>query len=594
MNASRPVPHYSLRIRLTLIGFSLAFALLALLIISGHILESNQFGSAKPLSAGNTYVVNSTADLPDADVGDSGHLCVASNGKCTLRAAIMQANFTAGHQTITLPSGVYVLTRPGDEDFSVVGDLDIADDLTIQGAGSSTTIVDGNGNVTGDRVFQILSSAIDTSISGITIRSGKKVATFDEGGGLYWEGGGGYLHLNDVAFVSNTAYYGGGLYLNYSSSGGMVEMDNIDVHANTAPSAAGGGLVADFASSSLDEFHMRGSYIYSNTAFQGGGLYLYGTPALFSDFSTSIEDSEIYSNAATGHGAGIDNDSGNADNPLLLIDSHLHHNHSAGSAGAIENNGGLSILRSTLDTNIAATQGGGVYNNDNGRLEITQSTLSANTAQLGGGIFIESFIYTRTLASVVNSTISGNTASHEGAGLYANGGRAQFYNATIAINRIVVPTGNSYPAMGAGLLITPNFGTNAIITLTNTLIGDNSLQVGSNAPVPDDCYGRVRAQGYNLIETLAHCAFENPSIGDVTGQDPKLGPLHLNGGSTATQALLPGSPAIDAGRPTGCSDAAGAPLTTDQRGWRRPIGTHCDIGAFEYSPNADYLPLIRR
>jgi hypothetical protein len=195
---------------------------------------------------------------------------------------------------------------------------------------------------------------------------------------------------------------------------------------------------------------------------------------------------------------------------------------------------------------------------------------------------------------VVNSTISGNTASHEGAGLYANGGRAQFYNATVAANRIVVTAGYSYPAMGAGLLITPNYGIPAIITLTNTLIGDNSLRVGINAPVPDDCYGRVRAQGYNLIETLAHCAFENPSIGDVTGQDPKLGPLHLNGGSTATQALLPGSPAIDAGRPTGCTDADLQSITIDQRGWRRPIGTHCDIGAFEYSPYADYLPLIRR
>ena len=195
---------------------------------------------------------------------------------------------------------------------------------------------------------------------------------------------------------------------------------------------------------------------------------------------------------------------------------------------------------------------------------------------------------------MVNSTISGNTASHEGAGLYANGGRVQFYNATIAANQIIVPVGNVYPAMGAGLLITPNFGTNAIVTLQNTLIGDNSLHAGLNAPVADDCYGRVRALGYNLIETLSHCGFENPSVGDITGKDPVLWPLQFNGGSTRTQALLHDSPAIDAGRPTGCTAAAGAPILTDQRGFRRPLGGRCDIGAFEYSPNALLLPLIRR
>jgi len=464
-----------------------------------------------------------------------------------------------------LPSGVYLLTRPGDDDATVLGDLDIADDLTIQGAGSGVTIVDGNGTMTGDRVFQIFSSAKETSLSGLTIRNGKK--------------------------ITNTFDSGGGIYLDYVSDGGDVTLDNLILRANTATTAAGGGLVVALNGPLMD-FAMRNSQVYSNTAFQGGGIYLQSSLMPFSTYSATIAGSQIYSNTA-GHGAGIDNDSGNADNPLLLIDSYLHHNHSASLAGAIENNGGLSIQRSTLDTNIAATQGGGIYNNDNGVLEITQSTLSANTAQFGGGIFIESFIYTKTLASVVNSTISGNTASHEGAGLYADGGRAQFYNATIAANQIVVPVGNFYPAMGAGLLITPNYGINAIITLHNTLIGDNSLRVGINAPVPDDCYGRVRAQGYNLIETLTNCAFENPSVGDITGKDPVLGPLQSNGGSTQTQALLQTSPAIDAGRPTGCTDAASAPILTDQRGWRRPIGLSCDIGAVEGGLSG-FLPLIRR
>jgi hypothetical protein len=63
--------------------------------------------------------------------------------------------------------------------------------------------------------------------------------------------------------------------------------------------------------------------------------------------------------------------------------------------------------------------------------------------------------------------------------------------------------------------------------------------------------------------------------------DPKLGSLADNGGPTLTMALLPGSPAIDAG------SAVGAPAT-DQRGVARPQGPGVDIGAFEFQ----YIPFF--
>jgi hypothetical protein len=60
------------------------------------------------------------------------------------------------------------------------------------------------------------------------------------------------------------------------------------------------------------------------------------------------------------------------------------------------------------------------------------------------------------------------------------------------------------------------------------------------------------------------------------GVDVKFGPLADNGGPTMTHALLPGSPAIDAG-----SNPAG--LAFDQRGFNyaRVSGTAADVGAFE-------------
>jgi hypothetical protein len=58
--------------------------------------------------------------------------------------------------------------------------------------------------------------------------------------------------------------------------------------------------------------------------------------------------------------------------------------------------------------------------------------------------------------------------------------------------------------------------------------------------------------------------------------DPMLAAPANTGGPTLTLALLPGSPALDAGTDVG------AP-TVDQRGSPRPSGAGVDIGAFEDS-----------
>src|SRR5262249_11038212 len=67
----------------------------------------------------------------------------------------------------------------------------------------------------------------------------------------------------------------------------------------------------------------------------------------------------------------------------------------------------------------------------------------------------------------------------------------------------------------------------------------------------------------------------NDLVGTVRS-DPRLGDLQDNGGRTRTMALLPDSPAINAGA------ASGAP-TTDQRGVLRNIynGGTVDIRAYE-------------
>jgi hypothetical protein len=106
--------------------------------------------------------------------------------------------------------------------------------------------------------------------------------------------------------------------------------------------------------------------------------------------------------------------------------------------------------------------------------------------------------------------------------------------------------------------------------LINTLLAGNT---------PTNCSGVITDLGHNLSSD-GSCSFT--SIGSLNNTDPELGPLADNGGPTLTMALLPGSPAIDAG------DISAA-QPTDQRGFPRVVGPRIDIGAYELC----YLPVLR-
>src|SRR5262245_41218414 len=117
-------------------------------------------GAVSAQAAGPVYDVNSFSDVPDA-VGNG--TCATAGGVCTLRAAVMEANYYAAHSgtdevTINLKLGTYTLTIP-PSDLEVddsSGDLDILSTrvrVVGQGAGTTggpATIIQANH---GDRVF---------------------------------------------------------------------------------------------------------------------------------------------------------------------------------------------------------------------------------------------------------------------------------------------------------------------------------------------------------------------------------------------------------------------------------------------------------
>src|SRR5437867_9244867 len=90
---------------------------------------------------GSSFTVDSPFD--DVDVSPGDGLCGTSTGVCTLRAAVQEANALPGPDAVSLPEGTYELRIKGSTGDAASGDLDIAEDLAISGAGADTTVIDG-------------------------------------------------------------------------------------------------------------------------------------------------------------------------------------------------------------------------------------------------------------------------------------------------------------------------------------------------------------------------------------------------------------------------------------------------------------------
>ena len=233
------------------------------------------------------------------------------------------------------------------------------------------------------------------------------------------------------------------------------------------------------------------------------------------------------------------------------------------TGGGINNDGNLTLVNSTVSDNTSSGFGGGaIYSASS--LNITGSTISGNTANgngNGGGIAGIGTI------NITNSTISGNSGAY-------GGGIITFTNAVMRITSSTI-SNNSSQNFGGGVLEQAGGA-----TIRNAIIADNTA--GTTSP---DVNGTFNSEGYNLIENVSGATInETQNAGtNITGQDPMLGTLQNNGGTTRTQALLPGSPAIEKGKSFGAA--------IDQRGFTRPAdnmaisnaagGDGSDIGAFE-------------
>ncbi|HEX9616426.1 MAG TPA: CSLREA domain-containing protein, partial [Anaerolineales bacterium] len=261
-------------------------AILIAALLAGVILSAWPGGVGR---ASTTIVVNSFQDS------------VNNDGFCTLREAIISANKDqtsgrrknecpagSGVDAIQLEAGTYVLTRTdsGQEDSALTGDLDIATNLTIIGAGAGKTIIQAQ--AFSDRVFHILSGSV--TLQGLTITGGNSSSN-----------GGGILNLSNLTLVdveikgNNAGSSGGGV----ANAGSSLTIDKSTISSNAA--GTGGGIHNGAAS----QLAVTNSTISGNNAANGGGISNELNTAGTSQ--VSLLNVTVSGNTASSAGGGLDN-----------------------------------------------------------------------------------------------------------------------------------------------------------------------------------------------------------------------------------------------------------------------------------------------
>ncbi|MGH2684228.1 MAG: CSLREA domain-containing protein, partial [Actinomycetota bacterium] len=327
-------------------GVRAVFRLFLALSIPGSIVAI-----APPASALAITVTTTTDEFSDPGPGDG----------CALREAIRAANGNStyggcttgasGEDTISLSAGTYELTigKPSatEEDAAATGDLDLVEDVVIQGPIAGEAVIDGSGfddasfATPQDRVFHVLAGTVAT-IRRVTITGGDaNGGAQDLTGGGIWNAGS--LTLENVAVTGN----------------GDVGIRNADPGAGTASltlsdssvSANGGAVGAGILNGVMVTGGMEGSTLVLERStisrnvspHQGGGLYNGETA------TATVTASTISGNEAVFDGGGVYNGGTLTLNSATVADnSATHLSNPEGAGGGIESVGGTVTLRNTI------------------------------------------------------------------------------------------------------------------------------------------------------------------------------------------------------------------------------------------------------
>lgn len=540
---------------------------------------SNNFASAEGgglwngagvMVVNGTTISNNVADGALANQGGGGIYNLS--GSVTVRDARIESNMATGAAgsgggilndslaALTVENTVIFKNSAkraggGIEDVSYASTTVVLTDVTLDS--NSVASAPGNGggvHITGNGDMIVTGGVVSNNFASA------------EGGGLWNDAG--TMFIRDVMFTGNVASgagadQGGGALYNLRGSMAIRLSTFEDNLANGA--AGSGGAILNDAGASLD---VDSCDFARNISSRAGGA--------IEDNSGSLTTVEVANSTFN------DNETGNAPGnggaihitgpgPMNISSSTFEGNIAAREGGAIWNGSGLMVITEIQAIgNVANGQdehdGGGAVFNNGGILRLNNSTLALNSAAnvlgTGGGLHNNG-----GEVDIILSTISGNTTSNYGAALYNNG--QMTLTSTTVTNNTSVNTGGGIAQTDA----------NSSVQIRNSIVADNTA-VNANPDI-EITGGTIVSGGYNLVGIDANTSI-TAAAGDSIGTssmpvDPVLNGLTDNGGPTFTHLPACGSPALETGDP--------ALTGNDQRG--EAIFNNRDKGSTELQDDCD-------
>ena len=318
-----------------------------------------------PLGAA-THVITVVTDSVDAAPGDGA--CADVMGECSLRAAVMESNASAGADEISLGELTYEITIPECGEGTTVayddacGDLDVTDALTLRGVGAYRSMITADG------------------LTGLG------------NGGHFDVSAGGSLTLEDLMLRDGGTLGSGGAIRN---NGGQLVIRNSVLYGNTA-SFSGGAIDTRDGSALIEGTLILGNQ--AQTASVGGGGIYHGNSTAPAGTTLTVINSSLVANTAAGGTGGTAHDDANGGGISLgaqavaeLVQVTFAQNQATARGGGLHLSGdaGSAILRgctfsenradSDGDTDLASTgNGGGLANIGNATVELYNTLIADN------------------------------------------------------------------------------------------------------------------------------------------------------------------------------------------------------------------------
>jgi hypothetical protein len=533
-------------------------------------------GSTTPVSGGNcgngaplTFIADVPTDAVDAAPGNG--ICATAAGGCTVRAAVQEANAMPTADTIVLRTAqTYTLTIFGaGAETAARRDLDLTGDITITGHGATVR------QTANDRAFQIVAGAnahlSDLTVVGAPAANGLPGAASPSSGAPAGTGGRG----DDGGAIHNA---------------GTLTLDNTMVTGGTAGNGGAGGCSTGGGAEGTGGAGGRGGGIYNTGVLVMTGGAVVGNRA----GNGSSGCVGVGPNGPTGGPPGAPGDGGGIFNGGTMTLSGVTVANNRSGQGAMGRTWFTTSGWVSTGPGSAGGSGGGVFNN--ATASVDRATISDNGTGVGGTGSTPPVggdgggLANSGTATVTNTTIAHNTVAGNGRGAgVTSAGSLTITNATISSN--IVGEQATDTGVAAGVLVAGNTTTLRYVTITQNRLmsgsGANGIVVlGGTANIGAsiiamqgngvDCSGAITSAGDNL-ESGTTCGFVG--AGNLQNSNPALGAIGDNGGPTMTHLPAAASPAVNA-IPAGTL-GCGTTVATDQRGFVRPSGGACDIGAVE-------------